>query len=60
MKMDPLPVKYSGQKKAWMDTSLFHDWFHNNFLMSIRNFDLLVLRRGLYLFLITVQCRRFG
>ena len=34
--MDLLPLKYSGQKNAWMDSSLFHDWFHNNFVPYVR------------------------
>ena len=34
--MDLLPLKYSGQKNAWMDSSLFHDRFHNNFVPYVR------------------------
>ena len=32
VKMDLLPVKYSAQKNAWMDTTIFHDWFHHTFV----------------------------
>ena len=35
-KMDLFPVKYSGQKNAWMDTGLFYDWFHNDFIPYVR------------------------
>lgn len=30
--MSLLPVKYSGQKNAWMTSAVFHDWFHNTFV----------------------------
>ena len=36
LKMDLFPVKYSGQKNAWMDTGLFYDWFHNDFIPYVR------------------------
>ena len=30
--MDSLPVRYSGQKSAWMTAVLFLDWFHEAFV----------------------------
>ena len=34
--MDLLPVVYSAQKNAWMESSLFHEWFHNNFIPYVQ------------------------
>ena len=34
--MDLLPVKYSSQKNAWMDASIFHKWFHDTFIPFVR------------------------
>ena len=31
-----LPVVYKGQQNAWMDTSLFLDWFHNTFVPFVQ------------------------
>ena len=31
-----LPVHYSGQKNAWMDTGLFLQWFHYHFVPYVR------------------------
>lgn len=33
--MSLLPVKYSGQKNAWMTSAVFHDWFHNTFVPKL-------------------------
>ncbi len=33
--MDLLPVKYSGQKNAWMTSDVFQAWFHNDFVTTI-------------------------
>lgn len=34
--MDLLPVKYSGQTNAWMTSELFHSWFHDDFVPTVR------------------------
>ena len=34
--MGLLPVKYCGQKNAWMTANLFHDWFHHQFVPHVR------------------------
>ena len=34
--MELLPVHYSGQKNAWMDSNLFREWFHNHFVPFVR------------------------
>ncbi len=34
---DLLPVKYSSQKNAWMNTAIFHDWFHLSFVPYVRD-----------------------
>ena len=34
--MDLLPVVYSAQKNAWMESSLFHEWFHSHFIPCIQ------------------------
>ena len=36
MNMDVLPVIYTGQKNAWMNTDIFHTWFHNSFIPLVR------------------------
>ncbi|XP_043252523.1 jerky protein homolog-like [Colletes gigas] len=35
-----LPVCYKSQKNAWVDRSLFQDWFENHFKPSVREFQL--------------------
>lgn len=32
IKMELLPLKYSGQTNAWMTSNTFYDWFHQNFV----------------------------
>lgn len=34
--MDRLPVKWTNQRSAWMDTVIFLDWFHQTFVKSVR------------------------
>jgi len=34
--MDLLPVVYTGQKNAWMESSLFHEWFHSHFTPCVQ------------------------
>ena len=34
--VDTLPVKYSGQKNAWLTASIFLDWFHGTFVPYVR------------------------
>ena len=34
--MDLLPVKYCGQRNAWMSSELFHSWFHESFVPIVR------------------------
>ena len=36
LNVDTLPVKYSGQKNAWMTASIFLDWFHGTFVPNVR------------------------
>lgn len=36
LKMDLLPAQYKGQKNAWMDTEIFHSWFHETFVPTVR------------------------
>ena len=36
IKVDSLPVKYSGQKNAWMDSGIFLDWFQHTFVPEVR------------------------
>ena len=31
-----MPVTYFNQKKAWMDTTIFKTWFHENFVPQVR------------------------
>jgi len=33
---DILPVKYTNQKNAWMNTAIFSDWFHNTFVPVVQ------------------------
>lgn len=33
-----MPVDYSNQKKGWMNKEICHDWFHNKFCPSVRQF----------------------
>ncbi|XP_039450534.1 jerky protein homolog-like [Culex pipiens pallens] len=34
-----LPVYYKGSKKAWMNRLLFKEWFHGQFVPSVRKFS---------------------
>ena len=34
--MDLLPVKYCGHKSAWMTSEIFHTWFHDSFVPTVR------------------------
>ena len=34
--MELLPVVYSAQKNAWMEGSIFYEWFHNNFVPYVQ------------------------
>ena len=34
--MELLPVVYSAQKNAWMEASIFREWFHNHFVPYIQ------------------------
>jgi hypothetical protein len=38
MDMNNLPVHFYAQKKSWMDSTLFSDWFHKHFVPSTRKF----------------------
>ena len=31
-----VPVLYVGQKNAWMDTAIFHTWFHDSVVPMVR------------------------
>ena len=33
---DVLPVKYAHQSNAWMNASIFADWFHNEFVSTVQ------------------------
>ena len=33
---DQLPVKYTNQKNAWVDGSLFAEWFHDSFVPTVQ------------------------
>ena len=35
---DALPVKYCAQKSAWMNSSIFSDWFINIFVPSVKKY----------------------
>ena len=35
---DALPVKYCAQKRAWMNCSIFSDWFINIFVPSVKKY----------------------
>ncbi|BFZ00329.1 hypothetical protein BsWGS_03368 [Bradybaena similaris] len=32
-----LPVDYRAQKNAWMDRTIFSDWFHHHFVPAVKN-----------------------
>ena len=34
--MELLPVEYCSQKSAWMSSEIFHAWFHNSFIPTVR------------------------
>ena len=34
--MSALPVHYYNQKIAWMDKAIFSDWFHKDFVPSVK------------------------
>ena len=34
--MELLPVEYCGQKRAWISSEIFHAWFHNSFIPTVR------------------------
>ena len=34
--MDLLPVEYQGQQNAWMSTEIFHKWFHDSYVPTVR------------------------
>ena len=34
--MELLLVQYGGQKNAWIDSNIFHTWFHNTFNPHVR------------------------
>ena len=36
--MDNLPVKYTNQKNAWMESSIFKTWFFEQFVPSVKKF----------------------
>lgn len=36
--MESLPVTYTSQKNAWMDRQLFSEWFHQQFVPSVRRY----------------------
>ena len=38
MDMNNLPVHYYAQSKSWMNCKLFTDWFHNQFVPSVKRF----------------------
>ena len=38
MDASSLPVHYYSQKKSWMDCSIFSEWFHQQFVPSVRRF----------------------
>ena len=35
---DALPVKYCAKKSAWMNSSIFSDWFINTFVPSVKKY----------------------
>lgn len=37
--MKTLPVNYRNQKKGWMDGKLFKEWFHDQFVRSVKKFS---------------------
>ncbi|XP_066903338.1 jerky protein homolog-like [Halyomorpha halys] len=36
--MSTLPVKYASTPNAWMTGTLFHEWFHHNFVPHLRKY----------------------
>ena len=36
LRIELLPVEYCGQKSAWMNSEIFHAWFHNSFIPTVR------------------------
>ncbi|CAM5102892.1 unnamed protein product [Eretmochelys imbricata] len=34
--MKPLPFEFTNSKNAWMNSSIFEDWFHKTFLPAVR------------------------
>ena len=36
-RMELFPVKYSGQSNAWMTRTLFHEWFHHDFIPMFKS-----------------------
>ena len=38
MGMNSLPVHYYPQRKAWMDTTVFAQWFHGKFVPHVKKF----------------------
>ncbi|XP_054734703.1 jerky protein homolog-like [Anastrepha obliqua] len=36
--MNALPMAYYAQKNAWMDQTIFRDWFMNSFVPNVRNY----------------------
>jgi len=38
MDISSLPVKQYAQRKSWMDTTIFTEWFHQQFVPSVRLF----------------------
>ncbi|XP_054742419.1 jerky protein homolog-like [Anastrepha obliqua] len=36
--MNALPVAYYAQKNAWVDQTIFRDWFMNSFVPNVRNY----------------------
>ena len=36
LQTDLLPVEYQGQQNAWMSTEIFHKWFHDSFVPTVR------------------------
>ena len=36
LRMELLPVEYCSQKSVWMNSKIFHAWFHNSFIPTVR------------------------
>ena len=41
MDINSLPVHYAAQKKSWMDTKIFEEWFHEKFVPHVKQFCLI-------------------